>query len=138
MNIKAAAFYTGLTGATLLGGCAKKAEPLAKIVEKAQTELINKNTLSAADSVVSKAVYKARLAEIELEAAKAKLEDARFAVSYKLDSIKSANKPLKTAENTELLEFGKIYRGFSKIENGLIKTEKNMLDLEFSLNNLPK
>ena len=59
MNIKAAALYTGLTGATLLGGCAKKAEPLAKIVEKAQTELINKNTLSAADSVVSKAVYKA-------------------------------------------------------------------------------
>ena len=88
--------------------------------------------------MVSKAVYKARLAEIELEAAKAKLEDARFAVSYKLDSIKSANKPLKTAEDTELLEFGKIYRGFSKIENGLIKTEKNMLDLEFSVNNLPK
>ena len=38
MNIKAVAFYTGLTGATLLGGCAKKAEPLAKIVEKAQDD----------------------------------------------------------------------------------------------------
>ncbi len=138
MNIKAAAFYTGLTGATLLGGCAKKAEPLAKIVEKAQTELINKNTLSAADSVVSKAVYKARLAEIELEAAKAKLEDARFAVSYKLDSIKSANKPLKTAEDAVLLQMGKNIQKLNSIESKLINTEKKMLDLEFSVNNLPK
>lgn len=138
MNIKAAALYTGLTGATFLGGCAKKAEPMAKIVEKAQTELINKNTLSAADSVVSRAIYKARLAEIELEAAKAKLEDARFAVAFKLDSIKSANKPAKTAEDAVLLQMGKNIQKLNSIESKLINTEKKMLDLEFSVNNLPK
>ncbi len=138
MNIKAAALYTGLTGATLLGGCAKKAEPLAKIVEKAQTELINKDTLSAADSVVSKAIYKARLAEIELEAAKTKLEDARFAVSYKLDSINLANDPLRLSEYFDLLKFGKLNQRLIKIDDGLTNIQKNLLDVQFSVNNLPK
>ncbi len=138
MNIKAAALYTGLTGATFLGGCAKKAEPMAKIVEKAQTELINKKSLSAADSVVSKAIYKARLVEIELEAAKAKLEDARFDVAFKLDSIKSANESAKTAEDAVLLQMGKNIQKLNSIESKLINTEKKMLDLEFSAYNLPK
>lgn len=97
---------------------------MAKIVEKAQTELINKKSLSAADSVVSKAIYKARLVEIELEAAKAKLEDARFDVAFKLDSIKSANESAKTAEDAVLLQMGKNIQKLNSIESKLINTEK--------------